>query len=101
MEVGTKLNNVVKAILIKDKRARADDVYLYGRVCVAVSPDEAFHLTFVDWARFFNEFNFPKPESVRRTRQKLQHDFPELRPSKEIEMHRAEKEQDYLEYARS
>lgn len=100
MDVGTKLNKIVEDILRNNIRARGDDTYLYGRVCAAIDPN-IYQMPFMVWAGFREKYNLPKPESVRRTRQKLQHDFPELRPNKEIEMHRAEKEQDYLEYARS
>ena len=46
------------------------------------------------------EFGFPSTETVRRTRQKIQHDNPELSAHSDVKMQRAILEEAYREFAR-
>jgi hypothetical protein len=49
----------------------------------------------------FQKWGFAPFETVRRTRQKLQADFPELASTETVAEKRSEREEVYREYARS
>ena len=86
--------NIVEFMLRNHPDARDDDFRLYGWVCKALNP-EVMDLKFkqVLWQRA--QLDLPSYETIRRTRQKLQHDNPELRGK--LYAKRQEKQSEYIE----
>lgn len=85
----------VESLLRQYPWLRGNDRKLY----LAVLWKRGYDLN-VTITKFFNDNSYPSTETVRRTRQKLQEKFPELRPEDEIKAIRQEAEKEYLEYAR-
>lgn len=97
------VSKIVKAILEDSKRARENDSFLYYKVLEHIATQKGYTLGCMSVPLFFTkmkEYGFPAFETVRRTRQKIQHDFPELRATETVEQFRAENEQDFRKYAR-
>lgn len=88
------LNELVKRILAEHKEARDDDFKVIGYVIKALKP-EAMHLTFGQALWNHSKLDLPSFESIRRTRQKIQHDHPELRG--ELYLKRMEKQTEFIE----
>ena len=89
----------VLEILEKDERARNSDDYLYYMVCRSID-DISVHLPF--WKVILNrkDFKYPAFESVRRSRQKIQHDIPELAGDSDVEAQRVLNEETFTDFAR-
>ena len=90
---------IVFEMLEKCPETRNSDDMLYFRVCESIDD------TIIDspfWKVIINrkQYNYPAYESVRRTRQKLQAEFPELAGCDEVEAERTLMEAIYREYAR-
>ena len=97
----TKL--IVKTILEQDQRARNSDSYLYFKVLERLGKERGFCLDYVSVTTFLlhmAEWGLPPFESVRRTRQKLQAEFPELSANKKVTEFRAENEAAFRDFAR-
>ncbi len=95
-----KISNVVKQVLTDDERARGDDFYLYGRVMSKI--DSTFESMSAKF--FFNnakELKYIPFESVRRSRQKIQAENEELKPSESIVSARKRNEEVMKDYAKS
>lgn len=88
------LNELVKRILADHKEARDDDFKVIGYVIKALKP-EAMQLTFGQALWNHSKLDLPSFESIRRTRQKIQHDHPELRG--ELYLKRMEKQTEFIE----
>lgn len=88
------LNELVKRILAEHKEARDDDFKVIGYVIKALKP-EAMQLTFGQALWNHSKLDLPSFESIRRTRQKIQHDYPELRG--ELYLKRMEKQTEFIE----
>lgn len=86
------LSGLVKQILTEHKDARDDDFKVIGYVIKSLNP-EAMHLTFGQTLWNHSKLNLPSFETIRRTRQKIQHDHPELRG--EFYEKRMEKQTEY------
>ncbi len=74
------VKDIVKEILVNDKRARTDDNYLYGRVVeyLAVSEDgECDNLT-KSFVKIMTDYNLPSVHTVVRERRYIQKAEPEL-----------------------
>ena len=72
------LTEIVRKVLTEQKDSRDDDFHLVGWVYKAINPDiidKPFRT--VMW--YHKDFDLPSFETIRRTRQKLQHDNPDLR----------------------
>ena len=98
-----KVTYLVKLILEEDERARNSDNYLYSRVIEIVAERKAVDVSKVSVTDFLlkQEFaDFPCFETVRRARQKIQQDIPELAGSHRVRMARKENEEVYREYAK-
>lgn len=67
------LNELVKRILAEHKEAGDDDFKVIGYVIKALKP-EAMQLTFGQALWNHSKLDLPSFESIRRTRQKIQHD---------------------------
>lgn len=94
------IENEVKKILDKDTRARKDDMYLYYIYCTkyGVLNEKAFVKLFFN-KNFRKEYNVPVFESVSRARRKLQQEYEYLKPEKEVQDARTNRETDYIRYA--
>ena len=94
---------LVKAILEEDQRARNSDSFLYLQVLIRLGEgkglDRVLHYVSL-FLLHMAKWGFPPFESVRRARQKLQAEFPELAASKEVAEQRADNEEVYREFAR-
>lgn len=89
---------LVKRILEEDERARNSDNELYLQVCLVLNP-LAFSVPFAEVISNLEGYGLPPFETVRRTRQKIQQEHPELRPCDEVALFRAENEEIYKEFA--
>lgn len=95
----------VKTILINDERARNQDSYLYYKLCeqecIAKGIDPK-SITFEDaMLNGASKYGFPVIETVRRSRQKVQHDNPWLAGDIEVEAMRLALEDEYKSFSRS
>ncbi|MEE0981450.1 MAG: hypothetical protein U0K91_07175 [Acutalibacteraceae bacterium] len=94
---------LVKEILEVDEVARGNDNFLYLRVLFNVAKHKGYDLWEVSVPRFLmssNFYGYPPFETVRRSRQKLQRKFPELRANKEVTEQRADNETAYRQFVR-
>ena len=93
---------LVKAILKQDERARNSDSFLYFRVLgvlglkIGVNVHE---MTVSDFLLNRVGYEFPAFETVRRSRQKIQQENPELRACEKVEEFRAERETEFRSFA--
>lgn len=93
---------IVKHILETDSRARNSDSFLYLKVIEHIAESKGINLNGISIPMFLvsmKENGFPPFESVRRTRQKMQHDYPDLRANQAVNDKRLENEMAYREYA--
>lgn len=89
------IERIVHHILYDDKRARNDDWYLYFCVAIKTNPE----LANKSFAYVMCEaFDKPVFETVTRARRKLQSQYEDLRPVKETEMNRIERQVEFQEY---
>lgn len=101
-----ELNNtteLVKSVLKLHPQARNSDNYLYYTVCKIIGRRNGIDVDSMPMPRFFlhlKDFGFPAFETVRRTRQKLQAECPELAADATVEAGRMLNEEAFREYAR-
>lgn len=69
---------IVEITLMNHPDARDSDFRLYGWICALVSP-KVMDLPFKQVMWQHKELDMPSFDTIQRTRQKLQHDKPELR----------------------
>lgn len=93
------LENVVKNVLENDPKARDNDGYCYIKVASILLGRDVSHTTLIDALVYSKDF--PKTESVRRTRQKIQNKNPHLRSSEKVAEWRAEQEKIFKAYSQS
>lgn len=97
-------HDIVKEILIRKPESRNSDNVLFYLVCEKVGNDHGIDINSMSMTRFLlnaSEFKFlPKFETVRRTRQKIQHDDPSLSGNSKVEAYRLLNEQAFKDYAR-
>lgn len=89
---------VVREVLIKFPVTRNSDNALYVKVCEKVNPD-VISKPFWDVLARSDDYGIPNFETVRRTRQKIQHDNPELAGSDDVQAHRSLNEEAFKKYA--
>lgn len=97
-----KLRNtktLVKAILEQNKDTRSSDMQLYFEVCKRLNP-EVLNAPFSAVIMNLDLFHLPPFESVRRSRQKVQAECPHLAACEEVQMYRAEYEEEYRDFAK-
>ena len=91
------------SILVADEKARNSDDYLYSMVCQTKLNErgiDANRIHFMAVMTRRKELGLPPYETVRRTRQKIQSQFPELRGNAKVEAMRMAKEEEFRAYAR-
>ena len=91
--------DIVKDILEKDVMARNCDSLLIVKVYNRINP-EVVSMPFSFVMANLKEFRLPNPETIRRSRQKLQEKNPELASSEIIGAYRQTLEQDFKDWAR-
>lgn len=92
----------VREALKQSHTARNCDNWLYYSICkeiLAEAKIDADTLTFKDALLRRNELNLPPFESVRRARQKVQAENPELSADAEVTAMRDVQENEYFEFA--
>lgn len=97
------ISQLVKIILDQDEKARNSDSYLYLRVIGILASRKKINIHKISVAAFLTNMSawgFPPFESVRRSRQKIQAECPELLGNKKVTEARAEKETVYRKFAK-
>lgn len=92
------LSKIVSKVLKEHKDARDSDFRTIGWVYSILKP-EVMNLPFKQVLWKHKELELPSFETIRRTRQKLQHDDPSLRG--EVYSKRMEKQTEYIKFSRS
>ena len=95
-----RTNDIVKQLLINDPKTRNSDNHLYCCVVKSINAD-ALCKPFWEVLEYMNDFGLPCFETVRRARQKIQAEHPDLKASDVVESLRSVNEEIYKEYARS
>ena len=85
---------IVKNILTDYPQTRNSDNALYIKVVAAINP-QANGRPFANVLSSLEELGLPCFETVRRTRQKLQAEFPELRACDEVQDFRTAREEEF------
>lgn len=85
---------IVKNILTDYPQTRNSDNALYIKVVAALNP-QANDRPFANVLSSLEELGLPCFETVRRTRQKLQAEFPELQACDEVQDFRTEREEQF------
>ena len=96
-------SQLVTLILEQDERARNSDNYLYFRVLGVLGMKfgvDVYKMSVSDFLLNRVGYEFPGFETVRRTRQKLQRQFPELAGSEAVGKMRTDREKAFREFAR-
>lgn len=89
---------LVKEVLEENEKARNSDNELYVEVCYRVNP-YALTVPFAEVIGNLDKYGIPPFETVRRSRQLIQAERPDLRPNDEVALFRAENETAYKEFA--
>lgn len=92
-----QIEELVRDILITDKRARKDDFYLISALIERVKPN-VLTMQVIDALNIAKENNFPPFESITRARRKVQRRNPELK-DKKTEYARLSEMEVYKQYA--
>ena len=96
-------HDLVLEILKASPKARNSDNYLLYAVYATVGKRHDIDIDHMSVPQFFlhlKEYGFPSPETIRRTRQKIQAAYPELAGCDDVEAMRIVKEKEYRNYAR-
>ena len=97
------VTGLVKAILEQDTPSRNSDSVLYLKVLTAVCKEKEIDiesLTVPALLLLGKKIGLPGFETVRRSRQKIQAEFPELSGNKEVQSYREANEVVFREFAR-
>lgn len=89
----------VEYLLRNYPETRNSDAKLYVRVCEMTNPIVE-RVSFSVVMRYPDKYGIPMPETVRRTRQKLQATYPELGASNQVSAGRLLNEEAYREFAK-
>ena len=95
---------LVKAVLEKEPQARNSDSFLYFKILKKIGDEKGIDIEKMPVTSFLlhiKDSPFPAFETVRRTRQKIQAEFPELSGNREVQRYREENEVVFREFARS
>lgn len=95
------ITKLVKSILEENPQTRNSDSYLYFKVIEHVAKMKGIDTRTLNVRDFWLCWHsaFPKTETVRRTRQKLQATFPELAACESVQLARMENEKEFRGYA--
>ena len=92
-----EITKIVEDILIRDKKARNSDYYLWAQVC-RVKNGKRLNDPFICVIEAYSEYDLPRFESVSRARRKIQEKYTELKGCESVQRERAQKEQEYHQY---
>jgi hypothetical protein len=95
--------NLVKTILQEEPQTRNSDNLLYLKVIERIAEEKGVNLNILSVHNFLNYmriYGFPPFESVRRARQKIQAQHPELSANAKVQEQREINEVEYREFAR-
>lgn len=98
------VTDLVKAILEKSQQARNSDSFLYLAVLKQIGVESDIDIESVRVFDFLLNLQgkaFPCFESVRRARQKIQREYPELSACDEVNAYRDENEAAFRNFAMS
>jgi len=99
------VSKVVKRILETDPQTRNSDSFLYLKVAKCYARANGFasfdKIPVTVFLEHMGAWKFPPFESVRRARQKIQAEYPELAACDRVSAMRSEKVSDYRAFARS
>ena len=99
-----KTSDLVHSVLKQDEQARNSDNYLYFKIIAMIGAEKGIDIHSMSIPTFLlkmKDYGFPAFETVRRSRQKIQHDNPELAGCDRVEAQRELNEEVFREYARS
>ena len=94
---------IVKRLLTEEPATRGNDNLLILKVLEEIAAYYGVDLAEMSIVAFLHEYagsEFPAFETIRRTRQKVQQQYPELKPNETVQKFRAEQEQQYREFAK-
>ena len=91
------IKQITKLVLSVDSLARNSDKHCYIEVATKLTGKNVRSMTLADWE---SDETIPSTESVRRTRQKVQSENPELASDKQIARYRKVMESEYRSFAR-
>lgn len=91
--------DIVMEILENFPITRNSDNFLYIKVCEYINPS-VINKPFWEVLGSVSNYNLPQYETVRRTRQKIQSEHPELCANSNIAAQRTMNEEVFREYAR-
>lgn len=94
---------LVQSILEQNPQTRNSDSYLYLCVLNVIAERRNYDLSQLSVPQFLLNLSispFPPFESVRRSRQKIQKEFPHLASCEAVSEYRAENEAEYRSFAR-
>lgn len=94
MKIG-EISKIVERILNNDPMARNDDRYLYLEVVREIKPSVLYE----PFAMAYMDKDLPSTETVRRSRQKVQEQNPNLGADSDVVAMRDIKEQEFFEFA--
>lgn len=95
--------DIVMEVLKQQPKARNSDNYLCYWVYKVIGNKNGLDIDSMSIPRFFlhmKDFGFPSTETIRRTRQKIQSEHPELCGDKTVEGQRKMNEEVFRRYAR-
>lgn len=95
---------IVKMALTVCPETRNSDSFLYLKVIEHQAIEKGMNIRDIPLPHFlenYQKWGFAPFETVRRTRQKLQAEFPELASTEAVAEKRSEREEVFREYARS
>ena len=100
MEKLKRVTDVVTLVLMECPEARSNDKLLYYRVCEKMNCNvmgQPFGMIYLN----LEEYGLPNPETVTRSRRKLQRQYPELSANEKVERYRMEQEEKFRKYAKA
>jgi len=96
--------DIVFNILKTDEKARNSDNYLFYRVYKKIGEINGVDIEKMSIPTFFlnmKDYEFPTTETIRRTRQYIQSQYPELKGNSNVICHRILNEEIYREHFKS
>lgn len=93
------IHDIVMEMLKEYPSTRSSDNNLYVMVCKRINP-AVINKPFWEVLASINDYGLPQYETVRRTRQKIQHEFPLLAGDSNVEAQRMLNQEAFVKYAR-
>lgn len=87
---------LVKDLMVKNKKAREDDFFLYGEVIKLFGVSTRCHLNTI--FRYIRQKRIPPFETVNRARRRIQELYPELRADSFVESARLDKGEEFMDF---